>query len=231
MDFSGASSLLLPINTGTIPGGITTSANVLFVELTVSSYSHFLIHPTTNGPLPVKLLSFDAELVGSHVETNWNVATEFDVASYEILKSKDGNEWVTVGSENALGKSGEVSYAMIDEKPYQGTSFYRLKEIGLNGNVVLHDPKEVVNNSDQLVSVYPNPNDGLFSINYLSVSHKEVNVVMYNTLGAVVFSKSIGVSEGSNLIDVQSNVASGIYTIEVSSQDAAMIVRQQLVVE
>jgi hypothetical protein len=231
MDFSGASSLLLPINTGTIPGGITTSANVLFIELTVSSYSHFLIHPTTNGPLPVKLLSFDANLVGSHVETKWNVATEFDVANYEILKSKNGNEWATVGSVEALGKSGEVAYTMQDEKPYQGTSYYRLKEIGTNGDVVLHDPKQVENNSDQLVSVYPNPNDGLFSLNYLSIEHKEVNIKMFNTLGDIVYSKSCGVSEGSNLIDIHANVAAGIYTIQVSSEDATMIVRQQLVIE
>ena len=231
MDFTGANSLLLPINTGTIPGGITTSTNVLFIEITVSSYSHFLIHPVTNGPLPVKLLSFEADLVGSHVETKWNVATEFDVEAYEVLKSRDGNEWITVGRHRALGKSGEVAYTMYDEKPFQGTSFYRLKEIGFNGDITLHDPKEVAYNADQLVSVYPNPNNGSFALNYSAISHKELDVKMFNNLGDIVYSKSHGVSEGSNLIDIQASVAAGIYTIQVSYQDASMMLRQQVVIE
>ncbi len=231
MDFSGTSSLLLPVNTGTIPSGITTTPDVLFVEVVVSSYSHFLIHPTTNGPLPMKLLSFDADLINNQVETAWAVATEFDVAAYEVLKSKDGYEWSSIGSVDASQKNGEATYTLMDTKPYQGKSFYRLKEIENNGNVVLHDPKEIINNTDQLVSVYPNPNNGSFALNYSAISHKELEVKMYNNLGDIVYSKNHGVTEGTNVIDVSASLAAGIYTIEVSNFASNAIIRQQVVIE
>lgn len=68
--------------------------------------------------------------------------------------------------------------------------------------------------ANPVISVYPNPNNGVFNVDYSNAA--QIKIV--NTLGNIVFDeKTENVSEGSKVIDL-SNLSNGIYMISVSNE-------------
>jgi len=72
---------------------------------------------------------------------------------------------------------------------------------------------ESMNNA---VSVYPNPNSGIFTVALNGVVSTEMSVLVYNTVGALI--KTINVNTSSTTIDL-SDVASGVYTVKVIAEN------------
>lgn len=69
------------------------------------------------------------------------------------------------------------------------------------------------------IYVYPNPNDGLFTVSsYTSINNtnqlKKQNVTVYDSRGALVYKKTYDINQGYNLLSVpMKNVASGTYFV------------------
>jgi len=72
---------------------------------------------------------------------------------------------------------------------------------------------ESMNNA---VSVYPNPNSGIFNVSLASEISGEMTVVVYNTIGELV--KTIVVNNNQTVVDL-SDVASGVYTVKVMADN------------
>jgi hypothetical protein len=66
------------------------------------------------------------------------------------------------------------------------------------------------------VSVYPNPNSGIFNVSLASEISGEMTVVVYNTIGELV--KTIVVNNNQTVVDL-SDVASGVYTVKVMADN------------
>jgi hypothetical protein len=78
--------------------------------------------------LPVKLLSFDADLVNNEkVELEWTVENESDILQYEVQRSTGGMNWSTVAVVNAQNVPGVLQYQATDNAPLKGNSLYRLR--------------------------------------------------------------------------------------------------------
>ncbi|MCH7515326.1 MAG: T9SS type A sorting domain-containing protein, partial [Bacteroidetes bacterium] len=64
----------------------------------------------------------------------------------------------------SIGDSNELQeYAVFDERPYQGLSYYRLKQTDFDGTFTYSDIVSVsMKNNDELLilSVFPNPTNG-----------------------------------------------------------------------
>ncbi|GDX53249.1 hypothetical protein LBMAG27_22960 [Bacteroidota bacterium] len=69
------------------------------------------------------------------------------------------------------------------------------------------------------VVLYPNPNEGQFTIDLSSydLSSSEVSIDVYNVLGQVVYSKNLTLSEGklNNLIQLPSTIEDGLYNVRI----------------
>jgi hypothetical protein len=65
-----------------------------------------------------------------------------------------------------------------------------------------------------MVKVYPNPNDGRFTVE-LSNFDSPVQLTIVNTLGVVVFNKTSTLSENP-LLDI-SSVSKGLYFVKVKT--------------
>ncbi len=72
---------------------------------------------------------------------------------------------------------------------------------------------ESMNNA---VSVYPNPNSGIFNVALASEISGEMTVVVYNTIGELV--KTIVVNNNQTVVDL-TDVASGVYTVKVMADN------------
>lgn len=101
----------------------------------VTSFSPFkLASATSSSPLPVNLISFSGEVVNKQIELNWETASEINNDYFSIEKSLDGINYEEINKVKGSGNSSlPIQYLYIDENPFIGTFYYRLKQVDFNG--------------------------------------------------------------------------------------------------
>jgi hypothetical protein len=170
----------------------------------VTTFSPFaLASLTPNNPLPVELLSFDAILNDDLTVTiSWSTASENNSDKFILERSADGLKFEVFGELDAAGFSNfPLDYLYIDERPFNGVSYYRLKQLDLDGQLNIGPTKNIFLESE--ISIFPNPirsGNELFSRgNYDSFSISTIS------------GKSV--TSGVKINDLPINVSSGIYLI------------------
>ncbi len=109
--------------------------------------------------LPITLLSFDAEKQVNSVLLNWVTVSEINNDYFTIEKSMNGIDFVSVGTVKGSGNSTEKNeYNLVDAKPYNGVSYYRLKQTDYNGSFTYSELRVVEYKGKSSNSkIYPNP--------------------------------------------------------------------------
>ncbi len=126
----------------------------------ISSFSQFVVTSLTNLSLPVELLAFTARLTASEtVDLRWQTASEKDHDYFELERSRTGQVFESIHRRNAQGNSNSTkNYTWEDRQPYQGTSYYRLKMVALDGTVDYSEIAPItINALAENFVVFPNP--------------------------------------------------------------------------
>lgn len=154
-------------------------------------------------PLQVRLKNQNALLT-------WRTETETNNAGFEIQRSKNGVQWERIGWQVGQGNSlAPYSYTYIDESPFLGTSYYRLKQVDFDGDFE-YSGTVSLRYAPRRVSIYPNPvQDKLF----IQTESPVQQLLIYDSLG-----KLVEASIDNNTIDV-SIFPKGLYTIKVTIED------------
>ena len=177
---------------GTIISGATDlGSNIYqFTGITISDSWRFTLG-TINAiqtPLPIELISFNAEAINNdYIQLDWTTASETNNDYFTIEKSTDGTNWEIQSEIDGAGKNSSVlNYQSFDLNPYNGTSYYRLKQTDFDGRFSYSESKTV--NIDPLnnepIRIYPNPTDNIITIEGNETELSEISI--YNILGADV---------------------------------------------
>ncbi|WP_186280224.1 T9SS type A sorting domain-containing protein [Fluviicola chungangensis] len=202
-----------------------TGDQILFANqsLTLDGYYTLATKDFTVSPLPVELVHFDATLADRQVALGWQTASELNSNYFDVLRSGDGQNWSSIGTVPAKGSSqSSIDYSLADATPLTGVSYYRLKEVDLNGSFHLSDIRSINNSpKENRVKIYPNPTSkGWVTI----VSDEPISsLFVYDALGKVVFEATIN-SDDTYLLDAQS-FESGMYWINLNGEHYKLIVR------
>lgn len=167
----------------------------------------------TNGtlaqsPLPVNFIGFEGKKVAGGVQLTWKVAGEENVNRYEIERSADGRNFVTVGS---VGTNGKDTYTYLDATN-STTVYYRIKNVDNDAKFKYSTIARISNGKSQIVlKAFPQPVQ-----NQLTVQHPVIKgnglVTVSTADGRIV--KSIKPASGSmqTYIDMAS-LQKGMYLI------------------
>lgn len=144
--------------------------------------------------IPVELLSFSASVKSNSVVLYWSTASEMNNRGFEIQRTAVSNnnniEWKTIGFVDGKGTTTEKSnYIFTDGNPLTGTSYYRLKQIDLDGTFRIFDAEMIefgLVKEYSLEQNYPNPFNPSTIINYSIPVSGFVNLTVYNMLGSEV---------------------------------------------
>ncbi len=121
-----------------------------------------------NNPLPITLLSFTARAEqNSRVKLDWTTLTEVENDYFTIERSVDGLTFEKIIRTDGAGTSYlPNSYSEVDQKPYVGKSYYRLRQTDFNGTSTFTTPVAVylTENGYTHIGVYPNPASDILSI-------------------------------------------------------------------
>ncbi|MBR2772121.1 MAG: T9SS type A sorting domain-containing protein, partial [Bacteroidales bacterium] len=191
--------------------------NSITTRTPVSSYSPFTFgaknpEPDIN-PLPVTFAAFTGRQDGNSVALEWTTLSEKDNDYFEIERSIDGVNYVTVGYVDGAGNSSKrIDYTFSDNAPEQGLLYYRLSQVDFDGT------REY---ADKVVTVYytggelgnlvvvPNPTNGLFRVS-ASGSMAGGRIELLSQSGMVI--RIIDISSFDATIDI-SDLPSGIYVL------------------
>jgi hypothetical protein len=178
----------------------------------------------TNCPiiLPIELLSFDAVHDGKSVHLKWSTSSETNNDHFIIERSQNGETFEEVSKTEAAGNSGDVkNYNSKDEWPYNGLSYYRLKQTDKDGTFRHSETKAVSSgNTASSLSVHPNPADNYIDISFDVINSGTSSIQIHNVLGELVYSNELFTNRGfnQNRIDV-SEFKKGVYLISVTGNE------------
>lgn len=199
----------------------------------VSAFSPFTFGSSTgNNPLPIELLSFHAKPYNNTVLLSWETASEINNDFFSLERSTDAINFYKIGEVDGSGTSVEpVKYFYVDENPFQGISYYRLKQTDFDGSYEYFPAIAVEINEEEAftLTIFPNPvlkgNDVYVGVNGIS-NNEVIKLKLLNWLG-----EEIDVTEiykNSNYL-ISENLSAGTYFMKVVEKNGGGICKKILV--
>jgi hypothetical protein len=180
-----------------------------------------------NSPLPIELLSFNAVPDGNKVDIAWETITETNNAYFTIEKSKDGISFAKLMDVPGAGTCTSYrNYAEVDYTPYEGKSYYRLKQTDKNGAYKYFTMVPVTisaNGQQPQITLYPNPIDNTsdLRVELTGYNKKEVLVVLRDIQGKEFLTKVLFSEDDNHIFMVNDTrkLPEGTYIITATSND------------
>jgi len=190
---------------------------------------------TEAGVLPIKLIEFSVIFNVDRVDIKWITSSEVNNEFFTIERSKDALTWEEVIRTNGSGNSNvNIEYVEVDYSPFEGVSYYRLKQTDFDGNFEYFNivPVKVGLQKKGEMSLFPNPiQRGEALIINLTEKSDNVLIVIRNSKGEEYFSKAEIRFEKNQLIaiPISNDVPAGLYIVTASSEN--QIYSQKLLVK
>lgn len=131
------SYLIIPANPGSytlLSSGLGMAAYTYAFQWAESYMYSLGINKQSNVPLPVSMRSFLAEVDDEEVRTFWSTEQESDNDRFEILRSRNGFDFMEIGEVAGKGNSNSIqNYEFFDTDPLPGRSYYKMRQVDLNG--------------------------------------------------------------------------------------------------
>jgi len=170
-----------------------------------------------SNPLPVEWKSVSIKKYEGNVLISWGTYSEKNNAYFEIEKSVDGLTWEIIGKINGSGTTSvETNYSFSDEAPAVGLNYYRIKQVDFDGKFD-YSAIAVINIEEKsiITGLYPNPNDGTFS---LALDDVEIDNVSIKTTQGIVINANLTKTQNGYEVELVNPLA-GFYTVTVTSQN------------
>jgi len=164
------------------------------------------------------------------INVNWQVYSDDNVIRYEIQRSIDGKNFVTIGE---LSANNAGDYAYSDNSPVLGNNYYRLLIVDKDGSTN-YSNVDMINENSSLATItfYPNPVvDHEVTLQLTNITKGNYQLVVFDNTGKQVYSSVIDYAGGSSAqtIYLPGNISSGIYKVQL--KNAGTIFNQSLLIK
>jgi hypothetical protein len=208
------------LNTKTplVSSGITTLDFIVNASIPASYQNRFgiqFLSPT----LKVQSIAINTQLQNGNVKIKWSTSNDLIVAKYDIEKSIDAIHFTKLVSVSSSTNSLATPYDYTDALVLNGNNYYRIKAIGLNGEII-YSAISVINKGAVNISysLYPNPTNGKMvnlQLNNANVGTYQIRIV--NGIGQEVNSKTIAHEGGSATYNIflPLSLKKGMYYVSI----------------
>jgi hypothetical protein len=150
-----------------------------------------------NTPLPIELLSFEAQCHENGIELNWVTSSETNNDYFTIQKSKNTRDFVDITRINGAGNSNNYQYySYNDADGENGTTYYRLKQTDYNGKFTY---------SKTIYSNCSNISNFTDAYNLFISSEKEITITFSALPGSATFIEVYDLS-GSEIATIANGI-------------------------
>ncbi len=178
----------------------------------------FIVKGEATNTLPLDLLSFTAKLdqrISTQVNLIWQTTNEINTSKFEVERSADGQTFQQIKIIATKNTSGNHTYNFTDENPLQGLTYYRLKQIDINGDYKYSKLQVINNQAEGSLNVYPNPVANILTVNHPQAGQNST-IQIVNVNGKTVKIIQVDISSFKTTTDV-STLPSGLYILHLSN--------------
>jgi hypothetical protein len=199
-------------------------------DLPQDNYKKFISQVITSpiaSALPVHFEYFTAQRNTGGVQLNWKDAAPGDAASFDIMRSDNGADYVRI--QTVPGAARQSTYSFTDVTAPATRLYYRIRATDVTGRSIQTAIRFVTakGSSESLVKLYPNPvsNNGSFSVVVNKAGSKTVRI--YNSAG--ILFKQVTFTEAATDIST-GNWPKGYYLLRIAV-DNNKVVAEKIVVQ
>jgi hypothetical protein len=174
-----------------------------------------------SATLPVVLAQFIATKADNgSVKLSWTTSQEVNAGYYDVERSGDQTGWTKIGSVKAKGNSTiATDYSLYDNLPLDGTGYYRLKMVDLDGKYVYSKTVSVTADKNTVpLVIYNNPFTDMIRLKVNVGRAQNLTMTVSDMLGKTYLRQSVQAQAGDNLVNLQPAVigGSGIYILRIT---------------
>lgn len=212
-----------------VPTAITnTTANTTTVEIAqdAGTWEEDMYPVWTlvdnSDPLPIELVRFAGQCADGEIEIKWSTYTETNNDFFTVERSNNGQDFEVVDVIEGAGNSNQpLSYSVIDQLPYGGTSYYRLKNTDFSEKSEYSDIIAVSCGTDgndfNFVNAYDVDQTEIV-VEFTGAENEKFNIMLYDAAGRRALDFQGAAVEGMNKVKLPSgDLARGIYIINLSN--------------
>lgn len=230
--FEGSNKKLTLIDHFTQNQFVIDTANNIYAFSTIlnnaatTAANRFSLVIGNQQALPVKLSGFYARAINNHVELNWMTSAEKENKNFEVERSADGITFQNIGVVKGAGNSSvNLKYVFTDDKPFDGVSYYRLKQNDFSGaytysNVVLVDRGGDKLNLKLKPSIFPVPANDVLHVDLKNETLTSAKIKITDVLGNEVLTQEIDADETNYIYPMDVNsLKNGIYMLVIEQSN------------
>ena len=219
-----------------IAGSATANGSGSVTSGTFNSSGRFALANKIGGnnDLPIEFLNFTVTNKNGSAYLEWSTASEINNNFYSVEKSRDGVLFEEIDTLNGAGYSINTNnYNFIDAKPFEGITYYRIKQTDFDGKFEYSETKFIENNSiENYFNISPNPvfSDRNITIVTNQLKNDNFLITILNLEGKIYYKEKIIVNnENLYKINLGNNIRSGFYLLNISGEN--LYINKKLIVE
>jgi Secretion system C-terminal sorting domain len=214
---NGSTYLLVgTLTTPSLVSGIYSSTT----SSPVSSFSPWIVSSSATLPIVMEYFTGTKLSNGTH-QLDWKATCTGPNAVFDLERSSDGRIFSPIKNIAADYNRCLQPFAHTDLSPLTGKNYYRVRMKDENGKITYSNIVLLLNSKSgfEIVNLQPNPVSNIARLNYSSAQREELNIVITDSKGSLVFRQKIQAVSGVNQEEL--NVASlpaGAYTLSIVSE-------------
>ncbi len=176
-----------------------------------------------DNPLPIRVMYFRAIEQSVTIKLEWATSFEENFEYFTLERSSDGrifNDFAKIYSNTILSSLTKM-YEFIDEMPFPGLSYYRLKATDFDGSNEYHGVVSAnLENIEPDVLIYPSPTiRDQITVSYNGI--QESAFCILNITGKVIGNGIL--LPGLNEIIISPSIHSSVYFIQVEGSSSPIV--------
>ncbi len=202
------------------PNNSNNDPHIAIDNVAVSAYSDNVCSVI----LPIELLDFNAKKNNEIVNIDWKTATETNNNFFTVERATDYEGFRAIATVNGSGTSTMMhSYTTIDESPFLGNNYYRLRQTDFNGN----------SSVGGIIAVSMTELSESFSVEIKKCEtglcfstigwNSEIGMKVYDITGRLLYTKKVQPNESGNIPNDE--ITSGLLIITFVSEGHSSVYR------
>nr|WP_243900166.1 T9SS type A sorting domain-containing protein [Hymenobacter defluvii] len=179
--------------------------------------------------LPVELTSFTAQVRGNAVLLAWSTASEKNNDHFVVERSTDGYTFQSLATVQGAGTTAAPTrYTSTDARPLTGRSYYRLKQVDLDGStnyapIISVQVADAPTTTATTLTAYPNPATDCLTLDLRNLTAGSTRAQLRNLAGQLVLEQAV--TDGSMPQLRLEALPAGMYLLQVQTANATLAQR------
>lgn len=208
---------------GGSPGELSsyTVTQSLFNDIVANSLTYTTAIPLGSlSTLPVTFSGYDVKCNDKGAVLTWSTSTEQNTDKFEIQRSNNGADWITVDKVAAAGNSNSIrNYQYLDLNG--GTALYRIRQVDLDGRATYTAIRQTNCTASQFdVVLYPVPTRDNLTVVIKSGKSVRTELQIMDMSGRTIRRIPAQINSGNNTINLDvSRIPAGQYMLVSSAPE------------